>query len=47
MKIVAHGNVKQDVEDMRRYLKEAGVNVDEDDTKYIRKVIRAVNDLNS
>ncbi len=47
MRIMAHGNVKTDVEDMARYLNEAGVDVSPDDTKFIRKVIRAVNDLNS
>lgn len=47
MKIVAHGNVKQDVEDMTRYLKEAGIPVEDDDKNFVRKVIKAVNDLNS
>lgn len=47
MQILSHGNVKIDVEDMTHYLKAAGIQVDEYDTRYVRKVIRAVNDLNS
>ena len=46
MAIVGKSDVKQDVEDMRVYLTNAGIDVG-DDTRYIRKVIRAVNSLNS
>lgn len=47
MVITSKSDVKQDVEDMRMYLINAGVTLDDDDTKYIRKVVRAVNSLNS
>lgn len=47
MQIVAHGDVKADIEDMTRYLKDAGFPIAEDDVRYVRKVIRAVNNLNS
>jgi DNA helicase-2/ATP-dependent DNA helicase PcrA len=47
MKISANSNIKQDVEDMTIYLQQAGINVTVDDTSYVRKVVRAINDLNS
>ena len=46
MKILAKGNVKQDVEDMVQYLRNVGIEA-EDDKKYVRKVINAINTLNS
>lgn len=47
MSIVDKGNVKIDVEDMTSYLRDAGVHVDDGDTKTVRKVIKAINSLNS
>ena len=47
MKITKFSNVKEDVEDMTRYLRDEGVDVNEEDKMYIRKVVKAVNDLNS
>lgn len=48
MKILQRSNVKRDVEDMTHYLKDTGIAVNEEtDKTYIRKVIKAVNDLNS
>lgn len=46
MRILAKGNVKQDVEDMVQYLRNVGIEA-EDDKKYVRKVINAINTLNS
>lgn len=45
MHIVGKSDVKQDVEDMKMYLSNLGIETD--DTRYIRKVLRAVNNLNS
>lgn len=47
MKIIAYNNLKQDIEDLTIYLREAGIDVGEEDTKYVRKILRAINDLNS
>ena len=45
MKIIANSNVKQDVEDMTHYLSEVGIETE--DTRFVRKVLAAVNTLNS
>ena len=47
MRVAKFSNVKEDVEDMTRYLNDEGVDVDTEDKMYIRKVVKAVNDLNS
>lgn len=45
MKIISKSNVKEDVEDMSQYLSEVGICTD--DKKYIRKVLKAIDTLNS
>lgn len=47
MRIMSHGDVKTDVEDMTNYLIEAGINVEPEDRNKVRKVIKAINNLNS
>lgn len=46
METVGYENFKDAVKDMQRYLKEAGIDVD-DDIRFPRKVINAINNLNS
>ena len=45
MRILASNNIKQDVEDMIQYLEEVGISTE--DTGYVRKVLYAINNLNS
>lgn len=47
MRIMKSGSSKADIEDMTRYLQQEGIPVDEDDVRYVKKYINAVNSLNS
>lgn len=39
--------LKSDVNDLTSYMQQLGYDVSEDDTKYVRRVLRAINDMNS
>lgn len=47
MKIVDKGNIAKDIDDLTVYLSECGINIDEENKNFVRKVLRAINDLNS